>query len=128
MCPPRILFRCHAVLSLAGLRSGNKYAEMLKQPVLMSVVGCAVALAHIAKGLVQAKPLALEAYRLLSCILAVPMQPIARHKKILGVLAEMQGVRRLSNLLCPTLDSKGSPEFASGRVPVSLATAHTLQP
>ena len=89
----------------------------------MHLVECAGAMALIAKGLVQAKPLALEAYRLLSCILTAPMQPIARHE-LLSLLADMQGVRRLSNLLCPTLDSKDGHEFGTGMF--VLFTTHAM--
>ena len=96
---------------------------MLKQPLLMHLVECAGAMALIAKGLVQAKPLAMEAYRLLACILTAPMQPVARHE-LLSQLADMQGVRRLSNLLCPTLDGKDGHEFRTGKVVVF--TTHAM--
>lgn len=64
-------------------------------------------MALVAKGLVQAKPLAMAAYQLIDGILADPKQTSMKDE-MLRLLADMQGVRRLSNLLCPTFhDDRG---------------------
>ena len=66
------------------------------------MVVIAAGMALIAKGLVQASSLAMTAYCLVAAILEAPKQT-SEQDAILKLLADMQGVRRLSNLLCPTL-------------------------
>lgn len=63
----------------------------------------AAGMALIAKGLVQAKVTATLASRLLAGIIRAPA-PTLEREAVLRLLAGMQGVRRLSNLLCPTFD------------------------
>ena len=71
----------------------------------------------IARGLLQAKSVAMLAYHVIFSILTEPMQTEAR-EEVLKVVADMQGVRRLSNLLCPTFDNRHGYDFASGRLGV----------
>lgn len=71
-------------------------------------------MALIAKGLVQAKPLAIEAYYLIFSTLAAANLTSEARAVILGALADMQGVRRLSNLLCPALNSRHGYDFVCG--------------
>lgn len=70
-------------------------------------------MALIAKGLVQAKTLAIEAYYLIFSTLSAKLTSEAR-ATILGTLADMQGVRRLSNLLCPALNNRHGYDFVCG--------------
>ena len=82
-------------------------------------------MALIAKGLVQAKPLALSAYSLISSVLSAPIPPSARDA-FMKLLADMQGVRRLSNLLCPSFEDKQGYSFASGRLALLINISSTF--
>lgn len=62
-------------------------------------------MAMIAKGLVHAKQVAMTAYHLVAGILKAPQQASERDA-VLRLLADMQGVCRLPNLLCPALGLK----------------------
>ena len=75
-------------------------ANDLEQCLLLILVVVGGGMAIIAKGLVQAKLLAMTAYLVIAAILTAPTQTSASNA-VLRLLAEMQGVRRLSNLLCP---------------------------
>lgn len=73
----------------------------------------AAGMAIVAKGLVQAKPLAMTVFCLVVELLKTPTQPAAT-EAMSRSLADMQGVSRLSNLLCPILDSLHGYVFVSG--------------
>ena len=71
-------------------------------------------MAVIAKGLVQAKLHAKVSVHLIVGILLADLAKESRDAT-LKVIADMQGVRRLSNLLCPTLDYTLKYDIGCGR-------------
>ena len=69
-------------------------------------------LALMAKGLVQAKAVARRAFDVLwRLLLSVPTE---QRDVYIQLLARMQGVRRLSNLICPTYSDWQQGELAWG--------------
>ena len=65
----------------------------------------------MAKGLVQAKEVAHRAFSVLWPLLAGPTE---QRDAYIELLAEMQGVRRLSNLICPIYSEAQRGELAWG--------------
>lgn len=101
-----------AVAELHGMQDLDNFASDLQ--LILNLVTFAAGMALIAKGLVQAKPTAFSAYSLISSVLSEPI-PSPTRDAIVKLLADLQGVRRLSNLFCPTFEDRQGYHCASGR-------------
>lgn len=86
----------------------------------MTLFHSADGMALIANGLAQAKPYAKVASHLIFTILSANLTTESRDAT-LKVIADMQGVRRVSNLLCPTLDNTLEYDIRCGRCMTVLA-------
>ena len=75
-------------------------------------------MALFAKGLLQVKETAVRAFWCVCDMLTAPMAKEQKDTK-LALLAEMQGVRRLSNLLCPMFQDTQETQLAWGMLHAS---------